>query len=65
MKQDGDWFAYDELPMPALPEEVSQPELYLEGAVREVTVTRAIQRSSVESGISLDGIESITQAKIP
>lgn len=38
LKQDGRWFACDNAPMPAIPEEVCQPELYLEGALREVKV---------------------------
>lgn len=38
LKQDGKWFACDNPPMPAIPEEVCQPDLYLEGALREVKV---------------------------
>ncbi|GLO12112.1 HNH endonuclease [Pseudomonas putida] len=61
LKQDGDWFAYDELPMPALPEEVSQPELYIEGAVREVTVN-AYERSAQARAACIDHHKAVCAA---
>lgn len=38
LQQEGRWYACEEVPIPVIPEEVSHPELYLEGALREVKV---------------------------
>ncbi|MDF3926349.1 HNH endonuclease [Pseudomonas putida] len=61
LKQDGEWFACDEPPIPALPEEVSQPELYLEGAVREVKVN-AYERSAQARAACIDHHNAVCAA---
>lgn len=61
LKQDGEWFACDEPPIPALPEEVSQPELYLEGAVREVKVN-AYERSAQARAACIDHYKAVCYA---
>jgi len=61
LKQDGEWFACDKPPIPALPEEVSQPELYLEGAVREVKVN-AYERSAQARAACIDHHNAVCAA---
>lgn len=61
LKQDGEWFTCDEPPIPALPEEVSQPELYLEGAVREIKVN-AYKRSAQARLACIDHYKAVCYA---
>ncbi|MDR0212268.1 MAG: HNH endonuclease [Pseudomonas putida] len=61
LKQNGEWFACDEPTMPVIPEEVSQPELYLEGAVREVTVN-AYERSAQARAACIDHYKAVCVA---
>lgn len=61
LEENGEWFACDEPPMPALPEEVSQPQLYLEGAVREVVVN-AYERNSQARAACIDHHKAVCAA---
>ncbi|MNJ38954.1 HNH endonuclease [compost metagenome] len=61
LQQDGEWFACDEPPVAAIPEEIIQPELYLEGAVREVKVN-AYERSAQARAACIDHHKAVCAA---